>query len=257
VSIEYTEGKLLSHTGAPGERSCAQTGCHVNATQSKTVALDLMDGLEGYTAGKSHLLQLALNDAAWLNTGFQLTALDENGRSVGTLEAVNEGSVVNGTESFPARAYFSHMPEGLQGSNNYFVKWNAPTAYSGAVTFYVAGVAANMDGNGLNDRAFETSLTVLPQDDGPHQLKNSSFTVYPSFVNSFFELSFMLPAERSISVSLVDYAGRIQQHWQTDLLSQGNHQLQFETGGDLAPGVYLLHVEGLTELATAKLVISR
>lgn len=175
-------GPPTQRTGAPGEQTCAISGCHTSfAVNSGTGTLSIT-GLpaSGYTEGQQINLTVTLNQASRSLYGFSLTALDSQGRRAGTLTVTDSNrtllqtSVVNGN----LRQYISHnfggsIPNGTnQGSWTF--RWTAPATSTGTVTFYFAGNAANGNGAEAGDFIYTKTATVAPAATGPQAVATVS-----------------------------------------------------------------------------------
>ncbi len=166
-------GPPAQRTGAPGEQTCAISGCHTSFNPNSGSGTLTLTGLpaNGYTEGQQIALTVTLAQTSRQAFGFMLTAIDSQGRRAGTLTVTDtnrtllQTSVVNGN----LRQYISHnfngsIPNGTnQGSWTF--RWTAPTTSTGAVTFYFAGNAAN--GNGAEDGDFIYTRSAAVQPGGP------------------------------------------------------------------------------------------
>lgn len=133
-------------TGAPGENNCTQ--CHVSANGVQDGvsenALSLFDGLTQvteYVPGTTYIVNLDMvsNPAV---SGFSATVLDANTAMAGTLVGSSFGATQDFTNVPGTRTYVSHISS-ASPSTFWTWNWTAPTAGTGAVTFYVATNAAN------------------------------------------------------------------------------------------------------------------
>ncbi len=159
-------GPAVGHTGAPGERDCAE--CHLGPNSSAgTLNLGVP---RAYVPGQTYDLTVthATVDQTRKRWGFQLTALDDNGQKAGTLVVAGDGytQVLNQQEPFPMRQYIEHTAAGtfrdqLNGATWTF-RWTAPATDVGNVTFYAAGNQANSDGSSAGDNIFFTFVSVTP-----------------------------------------------------------------------------------------------
>ncbi|MBI3426813.1 MAG: hypothetical protein HY011_28115 [Acidobacteria bacterium] len=168
-------GPPAQRTGAPGEQTCALSGCHTSFALNSGSGVLTLTGLPsgGYTEGQQISLTVTLSQPNRQLYGFEITALDSQGRRAGTLTVTDNNrtllqtSVVNGN----LRQYISHNfggsgPNGTnQGSWNF--RWTAPATSTGAVTFYFAGNAANGNGSEDGDFIYTRSAVVQPGASGP------------------------------------------------------------------------------------------
>jgi uncharacterized protein (TIGR03437 family) len=156
----YSGGPDPRKTGAPGDGLCIE--CH--GTQANAgggnVAIAFPAGLT-YTPGTKQRLTVTVTDSAAKRWGFQLTARlasNETNGQAGSFTPANastqviceDGGPKTGT-GCPAAAplEFIQHTQGGTGADSFAFDWTAPATDAGEVRFYVAGNAAN--GNGQND----------------------------------------------------------------------------------------------------------
>ena len=263
-SIEYKEGKLLSTTGAPGERSCAESNCHVTNQSSEQVEL-LMPGNDySYTPGKKYILTLTLGDAKKSNAGFQVVTLnEENQQSVGKMMTFEDqiGSIIGGTESFPAREYLSLMPEDhYQSSKNgiYHFIWEAPFMDQGDVQFFISGVAADMDGSNNGDIAFRTSIVLNPANQIATDEKTANpVFIYPTFIKNEINFEFSVSTETGVNIKIYDLTGSIAETVLDDERMEGNYTEKYFLKNNLQDGIYLVVLQIGEETTSQKIMISK
>ena len=156
----YSGGPDPRKTGAPGDGLCIE--CHAPAanTGSGNVQIAFPAGLT-YTPGTKQRLTVTVTDSAANRWGFQLTArlaTNETNGQAGAFESVDASTQVICEDGRPKQAqgclasapleFIEHTLSGT-GSNTFALDWTAPASDVGEVHFYVAGNAAN--GNGQND----------------------------------------------------------------------------------------------------------
>lgn len=175
-------GPPAQRTGAPQEQTCAISGCHTSFSPNSGSGTLTLTGLptNGYTEGQQIALTVTLAQASRQLYGFELTALDSQGRRAGTLAVTDSSrtllqtSVVNGN----LRQYISHNFGGSipNGSNqgSWTFRWTAPATSTGPVTFYFAGNAANGNGSEDGDFIYTKSAVVQPAAAGPQAVATVS-----------------------------------------------------------------------------------
>ncbi len=151
----YTSSSVppSGYTGAPGESTCAASGCHdTNATINNSSFLALTSvpsGLftSGYTPGQAYNITLNHN-ATSARYGFGLTVLDQlNNLLAGSITITAPTTtelLLNG-----GREYLGH--ENANTTNAWSFQWTAPAAGTDTVVFYVAGNAANGNNSDSGD----------------------------------------------------------------------------------------------------------
>jgi uncharacterized protein (TIGR03437 family) len=162
-----SSGPPASHTGAPGEQTCATAGCHTGAVNQGSGALTLSGLPEiGYVPGASYFVTVTLAQAARTRFGFQMTVIDDRGRAAGTWDNLEPGRVemVSARVGANQRQYAGHTQNGVipngASQNTWTLRWIAPPQETGRVTFYVIGNAANGNGATSGDSIYTLARSV-------------------------------------------------------------------------------------------------
>lgn len=169
VPERSSSGAPASHTGAPGEQTCATVGCHddnsVNAG-SAVLTIDL-DTLTGYVPNQTYPVRIRITDPSVTRFGFQLLALtNSDSTSIGTFKISDpqRTQITQNQYSLFERRYVTYTFEGTDavsaGVGEWIVNWTAPSANAGPVVFYAAGVSANDDGMDKGDHVYTTSKII-------------------------------------------------------------------------------------------------
>lgn len=158
----FASGPPAGRTGAPGESTCVQ--CHVGTLNSGQGSVTIEGVPDNYTPGEEITLTVRVQHPDRRRWGFQLTALDNGNRGVGTFVLVDRNitRIINGTGSLQGRTYVEHTSGGTfagQGQSAMWeVKWRAPDDDIGRITFYAAGNAANDNDSSSGDNIYTTSV---------------------------------------------------------------------------------------------------
>ena len=163
------EGPSPSHTDAPGEANC--TACHTdNKVNSGTGRVTISGIPHDYLPGQQIPITVTTAQEDAVIYGFQMTAIDSMGRTVGTfaLPAAQPSplQIKTGNVAGQVRRYVEHTVNGLFtpgvfGSNSWTFMWTAPPRRLGKVGFYAAGNAANSDGSTSGDFIYTDSKAAL------------------------------------------------------------------------------------------------
>ena len=163
---EYTlksSGSHESSTGAPGERTCAQSGCHemseiINDDTTNTLIFSDNDGLYG-NAMEGIRLRVRKEDK--VKFGFQIVCLDSLNKNAGSWVLLNKERVQTQGADFSlvsavGRSYVTHTYKGnlaqIPGEIYWDFAWLPPAnGYKGKVTFYVMSNCANNDNTNAGD----------------------------------------------------------------------------------------------------------
>ena len=167
VARASASGPSPSFTNAPAEGNC--TACHIGSPLNSGEGNLQISGLPAaYSPSQQIPLTVTLSQDDAVVFGFQLTAIDGTGKTIGFFAVPTtspaRSQVVNNIVEGDQRAYVEHTVDGLIGtdfgSNSWSFVWTAPAELSGSVTFYAAGNAANGDGSPANDLIYSTAKLI-------------------------------------------------------------------------------------------------
>ncbi len=176
-------------TGAPGENTCAASGCHSSnpVTATSFISFDTAPTgslANGYTPGTTYNLFVNVNqlpsNGASQKFGFQTTVLDGSNNQAGSFSLSNPNLTTLAT-SFN-REYVGHNIAST--TNAWTFRWTAPAVGTGDVTFYVIANVANGDGSTTGDRVYTQSFTFSEAAVNPCNNFNA-FTSTPGNATSF------------------------------------------------------------------------
>ncbi len=174
----YSSGPDPRKTGAPGDQTCAQSGCHTGTSLNGgggNVQLTSSTGTT-YTPGQQQTFTITINDSSARAYGFQMTArLDGNGANgqAGDFTAGPQQVVIcddgrtKGSAGCASGAPVQFIEHSTRLSTKAInVAWAAPSSGAGAITIYVAANAANGDGNDTGDHIYTTKLQLTASSAG-------------------------------------------------------------------------------------------
>ena len=141
----FSFGPPEETTGAPNEGTCANAGCHTGNDLNASGGSLMLTIPETYQPNQVYEIIVSLERAGQSRWGFEMTALDADGASAGTFEVTD--AVNTQLKEKNSKQYIMHTADGsAQGTNDkneWSLKWTAPAADIGPITFYTAGNAAN------------------------------------------------------------------------------------------------------------------
>ncbi len=187
-NADYTlksSGSHESSTGAPGDRTCAQSGCHemseiINDDTTNTLIFSDNDALYG---NAMEGIRLRVRKENKVKFGFQIVCLDSLNKNAGSWVLLNKERVQTQGADFSllsavGRTYVTHTYKGnsaqVPGEIYWEFAWLPPSnGYKGKVTFYVMSNCANNDNTNRGDVFYaskhtlqhESSMTSV-EDDG-------------------------------------------------------------------------------------------
>ncbi len=146
-------------TGAPGESTCAKSGCHSGGTFTGTVSIAGVP--DTILASTSYSVTLTETSGASVG-GFQLTCLDKDNKKCGTLTA---GTGVNVTTASSRQYARQSAKKNLSnGSVSWTFTWKSPaTLPADSIKFYFAANACNGNGKESGDNALLGTHKVVPK----------------------------------------------------------------------------------------------
>ncbi len=168
VAFASASGPSPSFTNAPAEGNC--TSCHIGAPLNGGGGSIQITGLPAaYSLGQQIPVTVTASQDDAVVYGFQLTAIDSTGKTVGSFALPNESpprsQIISNVVEGNVRQYVEHTIDGLLsqsfGTNSWTFIWTAPSGPTGQVVFYAAGNAANGDGSPSGDFIYTKSVSVM------------------------------------------------------------------------------------------------
>ena len=209
-----------SSTGAPGELTCAQSGCHET---SEIVRDDTTNALLFFDADSTYgdsmegvTLRVRKEDCK--KFGFQIVCLDTLMKNVGSWVLLNKERVQMQSADFSVpgangRKYLTHTYKGTipQSTGEIFweFSWLPPfNGYKGAVTFYVMTNCTNNDNTNSGDALYASKHTLRHQS-SPTSISEEKENQIISFQTTQGSWSLPLPMEeRMTTLEICDLSGK-------------------------------------------------
>ena len=250
----------LARTGAPGETSCASSGCHAGvATQNSSfVTIDVGGGLTSYQAGQTYQITVSNSDTG-SKYGFQMVALDASNNSVGTFigDAAQHTNVA--TSSSNGRTYVRHF--NAHTAPVYTFQWTAPATNVGTITFYIASNAANGNGMGTGDKIhlkattldFSTAIGETPA----AQSKASQLLAYPNpATDNAVSLAFRLSEAQDLRLEIYDMSGKLMNQQDLGLHEPGSQTTELDLDrSQYSAGNYMVRLSGKSYSQTCQITL--
>jgi len=176
IQADLTEilsfGAPPSSTGAPGEISCAESGCHDDGPipknhQSHLLSIETRNGT--FIPGDTALITIHVQDPEVQRFGFQLTAINENGKAIGEFLITDSihTQIMQNHVDLTDREYVTYTKAGTlasqSGKHSWSFKWIIPQTQSSYARFYLATVSANNDNRDKGDKVFLRDTTIILQ----------------------------------------------------------------------------------------------
>ena len=164
----FSSGPAASYSNAPGEANCA--ACHTgNAINDGSGSVAISGLPANYLPNQQIPVTVTVNRSDAVIFGFQMTAIDSQGKRVGTFtlapQTPQQLQIKNGNVGGNQRQYVEHTSNGIIptqfGTKSWTFNWDTPAQRVGKVSFYAAGNAANSDGGTSGDFIYTTLKTTL------------------------------------------------------------------------------------------------
>ena len=150
-------------TGAPNEKTCSSSGCHADAKVSPGTLVNkfIFNGGDSvYTPGVTYPIKIQIAKTGIKRFGFQVTVLKSSDNAYEGTLIVTDGTrtqLQNGISPNTSRKYITHKSAGAaavsSGLGEWTFNWKAPATSVGAIKFYYATNATNMNNQNTGDRA--------------------------------------------------------------------------------------------------------
>src|ERR1051326_4928284 len=170
----YATGPDARHSGAPGDQTCAISGCHLGTALNGgggSVQLTSSNGT-AYTPGQTQTFTITVTDSKAKVYGFQMSARVDSNGSAGQAGDFTPGAqqivicddnTLKGANGCPANTGVQFIEHSNPfRTNTISVQWMAPVTNVGTVTVFVAANAANGDGTSNGDHIYTTKLQLSP-----------------------------------------------------------------------------------------------
>jgi hypothetical protein len=157
-------GPDFGYTGAPGDNGNC-TSCHAGNVGSGPGSVSITGVPVAYTPGQVYPLTVTVQQNGRQRFGFQLTTIDASNNRAGTLATLSGETQLLNITGQGNRQYIEHTQQGTSGASNrsWQIQWTAPATDIGAVRFFVAGNAANNDGQSSGDSIYLNSYISDPR----------------------------------------------------------------------------------------------
>ncbi len=239
-------------TGAPGEQSCANSGCHAGTAAANAIDITLLPaGSPSLTAGYAASTQysLAVNAGNGFQIyGFSLTAVDANGEGIGTFSLSSPANTSLATAG--TKQYVGH--KSASSSNAWTFKWTSPATTTDSVYFYLAVNQGNNNGANSGDNIRLRTYAATASSFGAFNtgggtsiqnldaLVDGQIAVFPNPVSDNISLNFNLTENQPVKAGIYNLSGQLVRPLMDEELSWGEHDRNFNVAGSMSTGIYLV-----------------
>ena len=244
ILISNTIGAPSGATGAPGEQTCGQSGCHATTPNigNASINIGFANNTTNYVPGESHILPVSIdNPQEAARNGFSIVALDGQNNSRGNWR-INSEYIKTINEN--GRDYITHSEDGSI-LTAWDVEWIAPSFDVGNIDFYLAVNDANDNGERTGDNIYTTSFRATSQITS--SIKSISgltdISLYPNPVNSQININLTLTETTNLQGILVNSTGQTVATLFQQSFPAGNTNFSIPFPKETSTGLYFLKLE--------------
>jgi hypothetical protein len=254
-------------TGAPSEGNC--TGCHSGSALNSPPGSDWIVAPAQYVPNDTVTVFVSVESAGKIRWGFEITALNSSNQPVGQFVVSDGVNTRITTDAGTGRQYMFHTSTGTyintaDSSLGWTFKWVAPGPGAGAITLYMANVAANGSGSS-GDKVFTTSKTLtesLVSDVGDDDTRPGSFALHQNYPNPFNPqtvIGYELSQASRVELTIFNALGRQVRNFAEGYQAPGPHSRLWDgrddQGHTVAAGVYFYRLEVGTKSTTNRMLL--
>ena len=227
VFMANSSGSPGGRTGSPWDgQTCATNGCHGLQQAQKMDIISSDIPLAGYMPDSVYTITVTMAKTGISKFGFEMTVQDPDGVKKGKFTGNSEVTAYISSQ----RATHKSSSTSGSGSRSWDVEWTAPSAGTGQVNIYMAGLFANGDNTNSGDELVIDSVEVMEQ--GVSSISSLAIPILKIYPN---------PARDVISIDSDILPSGIQVYsTQGELLSDQRQGNQIDVSS-LATGSYLIH----------------
>lgn len=253
------------NTGAPGDETAGGqpvvcNSCHTGSSITSTLAINVLDSagdtVTQYVPGQQYTARVTVvavtgNPQGY---GFQMIALKDTGNiDLDGFTDQNPNNYKIATVNSTGRTYAEH--DNVSTPNTFNVKWTAPPAGTGSVTFYAAGNAVNKNGLNSGDGASFSSLKLTEGSSSSTQNPGAdriALQVWPNPAAAEANISMNLQHAGKYHLAVFNSSGQLA--WEmSQQLAAGDNSLIIPTAS-WGAGVYFASLTGGGVAANVKVV---
>jgi hypothetical protein len=263
-----TTGAHAGSTGAPGDLTCAQSGCHANATVNNnsvgvnTFTYPVADS--SYVPGQTYTLSLKVKKAGILKFGFEIQPLiDANNTNAGTwtvTDATHTHEITH-TIASNSRHSITHTTAGTvptaTGEDVWTFKWKAPSTNVGKITFYYCTNCTNNNDANTGDALYLNSFKIHPAKiTGISEFVDEQDSkIYFNTSSSEVVFDYALKTDEKVAFRLVDALGRVVYDQQANSKLAGKNTERMAIDNNIRKGIYFATLIVDEHMMTEKILV--
>lgn len=254
-TYKKSAGAHPGSTGAPGDNTCAKSGCHVgspvtyNDTTVNTFIFSQADST--YLPGQTYTITIRTQNPGIQRFGFECQAIvDATSLEAGTVvvtDVIRTHEVTHMVGS-DFRTSVTHntvsTPELSPGFNEWTFDWTAPSGDVGDIVFYYATNSTNNNNTATGDRIFNNTFRIRLS-----PLFSINEIVDVANTNAFYDgetnqivLNYFLKKDKKVSVSVFDSFGREVFKLNNKSKNAGQQKDELSLKNKLSSGIYYINL---------------
>ncbi|MBL0328550.1 MAG: T9SS type A sorting domain-containing protein [Bacteroidetes bacterium] len=254
-TYKKSAGAHPGSTGAPGDNTCAKSGCHVgspvtyNDTTVNTFIFSQADST--YLPGQTYTITIRTQNFGIQRFGFECQAIvDATSLEAGTVVVTDVIRTHEVTHMVGAdfRTSVTHntvsTPELSPGFNEWTFDWTAPSGDVGDIVFYYATNSTNNNNTATGDRIFNNTFRIRLS-----PLFSINEIVDVANTNAFYNgetnqivLNYFLKKDKKVSVSVFDSFGREVFKLNNKSKNAGQQKDELSLKNKLSSGIYYINL---------------
>ena len=240
---------LMSNSGgSPGGRTgsssdgqtCATAGCHGAIPPNGQDMISTNIPAEGYMADSTYQISVTVTDANSSKFGFEMTVEDASGSKQGSFTGNTDVTSYNSNQ----RVTHKSSSNSGSGSRTWTMDWTAPSSGAGSLTFYVAALVANGNGNNSGDFVLTDSRQFMEQITASHaKIEAFDMKIYPNPTQDYIQIDGL---NGQFQISIFDKSGKLVMESDADrisleTLSTGSYVVKVRQGNIVRSQIVLKH----------------
>lgn len=258
----YKDNGRSGNNGSPGEATCQTGGCHAGTANSGTGSVSIsssdMTGWE-YVPGTTYNISVNVAETGKLVFGLGVEALNSSNANAGTLNVTNTTRMRLLTATNGRTSLTHQLNGGLSTDAATFdFTWTAPATDIGTVTFYVAGLAGNKNGNTSGDQCYTISRTCSAKTNVGIGTIDSKMdmSIFPNPVVDKINIHLNNTSIiNNATISLIDMSGKIATILANNVQLTSNSVLTYDRPSNLKTGLYILQISNGKDTKSSRLFL--
>jgi hypothetical protein len=271
AAVRKSAGPPGCYAGEPPTYSNC-TSCHsdfaVN-TGNANILFDVGGADKGYIPGQTYTITVSVQKRGMMAAGFQFIALQNNdvSTSPGSITLLQPSRTQKVDPSNPhvqgcgllKKVWIEHTYQGItsdtSGESRWRFDWKAPNNSVGRITFYLAAVESNYNGDESGDYVYTRSIsssditTNVAQPDEPI----AELTIFPNPAAS--KLYVQTGGHSIQKIELLNMQGKLIKVFD-NIAQDTTTDVQLDLNG-ISSGVYFVSIQGKETTTVRKIVIKR